>query len=223
MASTPTIPRECSRKIAIVPTGSLEYHGENLPLNTDSIIASRIIDYCMGNKEIDICLLKYPVLQYGFSPEWLGFSGSVSIDSETFKHLIHSILKSIELNASPLGFIIVNAHGGNYYPLKSLIHELYIERRIPIIVIDVWRIAGKHGITYCHACELEAELYHKLTGVKARGSNKIYCRELDGIYNEYSEGYCGEQLGSVDDILESICKYFEKAISTIAKYRNVNE
>ncbi|MEM4432550.1 MAG: creatininase family protein [Desulfurococcaceae archaeon] len=205
--------------MAIIPIGSLEYHGGLLPLNTDSIISSKIIDYCISDVDPNICLLKYPVLQYGFSPEWLSFSGTVSIDSETYKRLIYSILKSIEFNVSPLGFIIVNAHGSNYYPLKSLVNEYYMERHIPIVIIDIWRIAGKYGIIYCHACELEAELYHRFMGIEVKASNNIYCREIDGIYTEYSVGRCGELSVSIDDFLKSICKYFGIAVETIAKHK----
>lgn len=225
IASVVNIPRECSYRIAIIPIGSLEHHGETLPLGTDSAIASKIIDYCVeriaGEPEYNkACLLKYPVLQYGFSPEWLSFEGTVSVELEVFISLMRSILKSIRFNVNPIGYIIVNAHGSNYYPIKSLIQECYVDLRVPIIVVDIWRLAGKLGVIYCHACELEAELYHKLTGIEAKGSGKTYCRELDGVYIEYSEGYCGEKpFKRADEILGSVCSYFSKAIKIILEYK----
>lgn len=50
--------------VAVLPIGSLEQHGEHLPLGTDSLLVEAVVDRALGERdEVVLC----PTLPYGFS------------------------------------------------------------------------------------------------------------------------------------------------------------
>lgn len=94
--------------MVIIPVGSLEQHGDHLPIGTDFING---VERCkLIAQERDI--LVSPVLMVGQSPYHMGFAGSITLKAET---IIQVHLEAVEslIRHGFKRFIIMNAHGGN--------------------------------------------------------------------------------------------------------------
>jgi len=69
--------------LVIVPTGSIEQHGDHLPVKTDSFLASaasQLAAQRMTAAEVVVA----PAIATGFSPHHQSFAGTISLRLETF-------------------------------------------------------------------------------------------------------------------------------------------
>ena len=94
--------------MVIIPVGSLEQHGDHLPIGTDFING---VERCkLIAQERDI--LVAPVLMVGQSPYHMGFPGSVTLKAETIIQVHMEAVESL-IHHGFKRFIIMNSHGGN--------------------------------------------------------------------------------------------------------------
>lgn len=92
---------------AILPIGSIEQHAY-LSLAVDAILAERVAIEAAEPIGVPV----FPVLSYGFTPNFVEYSGSVTLKMATYCAVITDILDGIARS----GFrriVIVNGHGGN--------------------------------------------------------------------------------------------------------------
>lgn len=107
------------KDLVLFPIGSYEYHGEILPHNTDSVIASEIaksISQNLGNSTL------LPTLNYGISYEHSDFSLTATISTVNYYNTLMDILNS--LYEPQRIIVLINAHGGNSH-LLSVIESDY--------------------------------------------------------------------------------------------------
>jgi creatinine amidohydrolase len=118
---------ERAAKIAVLPVGSFEQHGDHLPLATDSIVACVIARRLAETYN----LFLLPPVTIACSHEHARFPGTVSISSRTLISMIDDIRES--LNQSGINqIVIVNGHGGNYV-LSNIVQEAnLLERRVAL-------------------------------------------------------------------------------------------
>ncbi|QGS26865.1 Creatinine amidohydrolase [Gordonia bronchialis] len=109
----------------LVPLGALEQHGPHLPLDTDTRIATAVVDGVRGHG--DATLYRAPELAYGASGEHEGFPGTVSIGHEALYQVLLEYGRSACRWADRLVF--VNGHGGNGPTLRSAVTRLRYEGR----------------------------------------------------------------------------------------------
>ncbi|MCW3996619.1 MAG: creatininase family protein [Candidatus Bathyarchaeota archaeon] len=94
--------------VIIFPVGSVEEHGEHLPLCTDSIQSEHI---ALEVAKKTGCLVA-PPLRYGICNATRNFSGTISIQFDTLYKIAHDILSELVRN----GFnriIVLSGHAGN--------------------------------------------------------------------------------------------------------------
>lgn len=105
--------------VLLVPLGATEQHGPHLPLGTDTTVAAAVA--------ARTGLPAAPALPYGASGEHEGFSGTVSIGTETLAAVV------VELGRSACRFarrlVLVNGHGGNVAALRAAVPMLRSEGR----------------------------------------------------------------------------------------------
>jgi creatinine amidohydrolase len=92
---------------AVLPLGSTEQHA-GLSLSVDSILAEKVALDAAEPLGIPV----FPPVNYGLTPYFLAYPGTVSLRLETYVRLIREILDSLAGH----GFrriLIVNGHGGN--------------------------------------------------------------------------------------------------------------
>ncbi len=222
-------------RVIVIPIGSIEYHGGILPYNTDSYIAEALARKCLSKytNSDNLQIFIYPTITLGYSIEWLKHAGTLTLRPETLLKLLDDIIYSIEYNIKPHGYIFINAHGGNYSVLEVFTRRKYLELEKPMIIIDVWKIAEKHGLNYCHACRSEAELYNYLRGITSGGSPGIIIddsdkgRELDealihGYYKELEIGGRGSLSISIGGFIKIICSLIDEAVNIIIDHSRNN-
>lgn len=107
-------------RILILPLGSFEYHGTQLPPDTDSIIANAIASSLAERLEKDFSgqVMSLPALHYGLSSEHNGMPNTAFVSHITYYNFLTEVLTSL---AAARDFItVVNGHGGNAYTLAAL-------------------------------------------------------------------------------------------------------
>lgn len=109
--------------ICLVPVGSLEQHGDHLPVSTDSLIAEHVCLEVARRARSDVFVT--PALWTGFSPHHLRFGATVTLAGATFAALVRDTVESLRAWCSRV--VVVNGHGGNRGPLITLGVENGIE------------------------------------------------------------------------------------------------
>lgn len=156
------------RSIALLPTSATEQHGAHLPVGTDAIILSTLIDKIIVEGEFPQGNLIFaPQFLIGKSNEHMGFAGTLTFTAQTYYSMLHDIAKAIAAS----GFkklVLFNSHGGNTDMLNLISRDLRIDLGIDVYVIDWWftdfwkdglagiQQSGTYGVF--HACELETSL-----------------------------------------------------------------
>ena len=157
-----------SIKTAIVPIGSLEQHGEHLPVSTDSLIA----DYISKKISEKISVFNLPVISYGISFEHEPLF-NISIKNNTLSNFIGEICISLS-KAGIKNIILLNCHHGNSGILQY-IHQNIRERLNKgsmVNFINYWHLIGD----FDHAGEIETSLVlaidEKIVNMKKVKRNK---------------------------------------------------
>lgn len=154
--------------IVLLPTGATEQHGSHLPVGTDSIILSTLIDKFIEKESFNEgSIIFAPPLFIGKSNEHMGFAGTLTYGTQTFYSMLHDIAKAIAQS----GFkklVLLNSHGGNTDMLNMISRDLRIDFDMDVFVFDWWftpfwnkgleglKESGTYGVF--HACELETSL-----------------------------------------------------------------
>jgi creatinine amidohydrolase len=108
---------EGQQKVAVLPVGSLEQHGEFLPLVTDTVIACTIAAELAAAHPVQLL----PPITISCSHEHAAWPGTVSISARTLYDVVRDIADSLARSGVP-NLVVVNAHGGNYV-LSNVVQE----------------------------------------------------------------------------------------------------
>jgi creatinine amidohydrolase len=128
------------RKILVLTLGSWEQHGPHLPLDTDSVIVSRVVHDSLNNSDVaHENFLCAPLLPITASDEHEGFPGGLSTGTDALTSAVVSICRSARSWAA--GILIANGHGGNYDALQNITSALEYEK----ITHSVWTLPSYEG------------------------------------------------------------------------------
>ncbi|WP_198669706.1 creatininase family protein [Pelagibacterium sediminicola] len=156
------------KTVVILPIGSVEQHGNHMPVGTDTIL-SHAVSLAAAEQAGDAVVLPPP--WYGFSAHHMRFPGSVTLRAETLLALTGDIVDSVIAH----GFkrvLVVNGHGGNAGAIdvlaSTLGHRHYGAARIATLTyfalardaIAALRRSEPGGMG--HACEFETSLVQHL-------------------------------------------------------------
>ncbi|MDN3656847.1 creatininase family protein [Ferruginibacter paludis] len=163
----PSLNKETSNKIVLLPLGAIEQHGLHLPVSTDTDIVTAVATYAESKLPDDILLC--PTLAYGSSHHHQAFGGTLSVSPQLYTQLVIEIVESV-IKSGFTKIILLNGHGGNITPVKqalSVLSNRYDATINPTIALATyWELAG---ITFAgeppmqspalsHACEYETSL-----------------------------------------------------------------
>ncbi len=156
------------KTVVVLPIGSVEQHGNHMPLGTDTILAQSV-SLAAAAKVAGVVVLPPP--WYGFSAHHMRFPGSITLRAETLMAVAGDIVASIVKH----GFrriLIVNGHGGNGGVIdllaSTLGHKHYGQARIATLTyftlardaIAALRESQPGGMG--HACEFETSMVQHL-------------------------------------------------------------
>jgi len=104
--------------LIIIPLGSIEQHGVQLPLGTDSLSA---IEICKAiAKRTDSLVL--PITWVGYSEHHMGFKGTITFSQDTLARIVMDTIRSLS-HQGLKRILIVNFHGGNTDILNFAVKE----------------------------------------------------------------------------------------------------
>lgn len=112
---------------AVLPVGSIEQHA-HLSLATDAVLAYRVAVEAAEPLRVPV----FPAVNYGLTPDFMAFPGTVTLRPATFDALLRDVLEAIRAH----GFrrvLLVNGHGGNraaWEPLRAWAKEHALALRI---------------------------------------------------------------------------------------------
>ena len=113
-----------SRRVLVVPVGSLEQHGPHLPLDTDTRIAAAVAERaCAGRAGAGLA----PAIAIGASGEHADFPGTLSIGIVAMSTLLVELGRHASLDWPAL--LLVNGHGGNVPAINDALGKLREEGR----------------------------------------------------------------------------------------------
>jgi creatinine amidohydrolase len=153
------------RTVLILPLGSVEQHGNHMPLGTDTLLAHSVSLAAAERLNGKVAVLPPP--WYGFSVHHMRFAGTVTLRAETLIAATEDIVGSVVKH----GFrriLLVNGHGGNGGVIdllaSTLGHKHYGKARIAAVTyfalareaIAALRRSEMGGMG--HACEFETAM-----------------------------------------------------------------
>ena len=139
----------------VLPVGSTEQHA-GLSLSVDSILAERVALEAAAPTNVPV----FPPLNYGLTPYFMAYPGTVTLSVDTYTALLCDILASLAVT----GFrrvLVVNGHGGNTQVAGTVLNRAGPAQRV--LWHDWWnapatRAAVQAGRQPGLACFLDGEL-----------------------------------------------------------------
>ena len=148
-------------KVAILPVGSCEQHGPHLALSTDiagaEVVARRLAE------EVHPLGILAPSLRLGISIHHMPFSGTITLQPETFQRVLMEVADSLRQHGIRRLFV-VNGHGGNQNALglvsARMRHDLGVRMAYTLwpIVAAGAAAAEVQGRRVGHACVFETSM-----------------------------------------------------------------
>lgn len=121
-------------RLAILPLGSLEFHGPHNPLGADSIIITGIAERAAARTTG----LLFPTIRFTHCPAHTAqFRGSVSVRPEVMTMYFADVLRNI----AHLGFrkiFVLNGHDGNIGPARGAIAQVADEVKGAALLFVSW-------------------------------------------------------------------------------------
>ena len=105
--------------VAVLPAGSIEKHGEHLPMGTDTLN----VEYACRLAAEKAGILMLPALAYTFAHEMKASVGTVCFSAGTFLTVLEEICDDVARNGVKK-IVLVNGHGGNNNILMAFIQDL---------------------------------------------------------------------------------------------------
>jgi creatinine amidohydrolase len=152
--------------VAVVPVGSVEQHGDHLPVVTDTLLCDAIARLGAERVGDDVPLLVTPPLWTGLSPHHLDFGGTITFGVETMLAVLRDVAASVLDNGFD-AILFLNGHGGNAailgtavtkigteFPDAQVLTITYFELAAPFV--DEYRESDVGGMA--HGGEFETSL-----------------------------------------------------------------
>jgi creatinine amidohydrolase len=108
------------RRTVVAAAGSTEQHGPHLPLQTDTLLGTFLVQAVVERLP---GVFQGPTIPFGVSEHHMPFAGTITLDSETFKSVVRQYAESLASHGFET-IILIPSHGGNFRPLFELEQEL---------------------------------------------------------------------------------------------------
>lgn len=148
----------------VLPLAATEQHGPHLPLATDRMIADHFAAEL--DRELGEDVLILPTVAVGCSAHHMDFTGTLSLEHESFRVAVLNMLESARAHGFR-NFFLLNAHGGNQAIGGVILEQFgHAHPDCRVAFASWWQVAreallplnvtGPGGAG--HACEFETSL-----------------------------------------------------------------
>jgi len=118
--------------IVVLPVGSMEEHGDHLPLGSDTFE----IDFVVERLSRKLRMLVLPTVNYGNCGSTYNFPGTISLSFETLRSLIYDILmESVRHGAKKI--LCISGHAGSNHMQAMRMAAEHIVKKCPGVKIMV--------------------------------------------------------------------------------------
>ncbi len=125
--------------VAVFPTSSTEQHGPHLAVRVDARLVGEVVDRAMRRVSTSRPVVLIPPLVFGASDHHRPWSGTLSLNLDTYMRVVRDVCESLYLN----GFrrvLMVNGHGGNDAPNMVAARDVANRYDIRIDAHSYWNI-----------------------------------------------------------------------------------
>lgn len=126
--------------LLIIPVGSIEQHGNHLPVVTDTLLVEAMIDTAVERLD-DVPVVVTPPVWCGFSPHHLSFGGTLSLDFENLRAVLEDVARTGIQNGFD-SVLFVNGHGGNGPLINAVVSTVGIETEAEILGTTYFELAA---------------------------------------------------------------------------------
>ena len=178
--------------VALLPIGSIEEHGPNLPLATDSILAvAQLVDVRQYLQNAGIEAVVGPPLNIGITNEagdWTRdgtymYPGSLTVGADTFVRVYLDLLRSLHDNGLRHVFLVSGHQGGRHLMAMARIAEeasREIEGMKVYALIDRARAEQLKLKSGASVILIERQTPRNVTELLGRGTEGADCMHADG-------------------------------------------
>ena len=195
--------------------GACEQHAY-LSLTTDVKIPLALADAASQQTGV----LVAPPLNFGASPYFLAYPGTISLRVSTLLDIVEDMVHSVYAH----GFrriLIINGHGGNT-PARGRLYEVVSQHPdLRIVWYDWWRsdtvgrVAEQHGLQPAHANWLEAFPFTRVAEIPAEYKAPPHVPGLLGAEETravYGDGSFGGPYLASDEVMNAL---FQEALKDV--------
>lgn len=112
-----------TKRLAVIPFGSVEYHGPHAPLGTDSFIAQEVASLVAEGTGA----ILYPLIAFTACPvSTRRKPGTVAVDPDVMTNYIESVFRSL-LDNGIEAIVTINAHDGNIETIRRAADRIYFD------------------------------------------------------------------------------------------------
>ncbi len=111
---------DAGRTTVIAAAGSMEQHGPHLPLQTDTLLGTFLVEAIVQRVP---GAFQGPTIPFGVSNHHMPFAGTITLDEDAFKTVVRQYAESLAHHGFE-NIVIIPSHGGNFGPLRDLAQEL---------------------------------------------------------------------------------------------------
>lgn len=121
-----------------LPVGTVEPHGRHLPVGTDTFCAEKIAE----ELSIDLSGVVAPSIEYGVTNALAQTAPSSFFSVEFYEQFLSQIIETYFLHGFKC-IVIINGHGGNRDPLKTVARKLIRKHAMALSVVNWWLLSEK--------------------------------------------------------------------------------
>lgn len=112
--------------IVVVPIGSVEQHGNHLPVSTDTILVDAAAHEGVSAASDDVPAVVTPPVWSGLSSHHMPFGGTLTLDFPEMLNMLESVGRSALDNGFD-AILLLNGHGGNMSLLNTAVNQIGAE------------------------------------------------------------------------------------------------